>query len=142
MTAVTISGTFSKDERPNNGLEEIAQDLITNQLGRHVVVGIVQFAGASMSGPNEPLVPRVKFLAIEPLSADAADQGRQILDQARKLRGLGLIAETLFDAAADPDDRPPVDDGPAAGGEPTIPGADQDGPVSERRRDEWLDGPK
>ncbi|MET8908366.1 hypothetical protein [Micromonospora sp. NPDC004551] len=141
MTAVTISGTFNKDERPNNGLETIAEDLIGNQLGRHVVVGIVQFAGASMAGPNEPLVPRVKFLAIEPLTADAADQGRQILDQARKLRGLGLIAETLFDAAADPVDQ--ADDaGPAASGEPIIPGTGDDGPVSERKRDEWLDDQK
>jgi len=151
MTAVTISGTFSKDERPNNGLERIAEELIRNQLGRHVVVGIVTFAGATIPGPGEPLSPRVKFLAIEPLSEDAAEQGRQMLDQARKLVSLGPVAETLFDAAADPVDRPQVDDGPAAAGrnlpgaeEPTIPGVDpgDDGPVSERRRDEWLDDPK
>lgn len=150
MTAVTISGTFSKDERPNNGLERIADDLISNQLGRHVVIGIVQFAGATIPGPGEPLSPRVKFLAIEPLADDAADQGRQMLDQARKLVNLGPVAETLFDAVADVDDRPGVDPGPSAAGgnlpgadEPTIPGVDpDDGPVSERRRDEWLDGPK
>ncbi|WP_435589588.1 hypothetical protein [Micromonospora aurantiaca (nom. illeg.)] len=150
MTAVTISGTFSKDERPNNGLERIADDLIRNQLGRHVVVGIVQFAGATIPGPGEPLSPRVKFLAIEPLCDDAAEQGRQMLDQARKLVNLGPVAETLFDAVADVDDRPGADPGPhpAAGNlpgadEPTIPGVDpDDGPVSERRRDEWLDGPK
>lgn len=136
MTAVTISGTFSKDERPSNGLEEIAEEIVGNQLGRYVVIGIVQFAGASMAGPGEPLVPRVKFLALEPLFEDAADQGRQMLDQARKLRNLGPLAETLFDAAADPADRPVDPDD----GDPTIPGTDpDDGPVSERTRDAWLD---
>lgn len=103
MTAVTISGSFSKDSRPNNGLETISDELLSNQLGRHYVVGLVQFAGGSIPGPGEATVPRVKFVAIEPLAGDAADQARQILDQARKGRELGSVEETLFDAG-DPDD--------------------------------------
>lgn len=136
MTAVTISGTFSKDERPNNGLEAIAQDLITNQLGRHVVIGIVQFAGATMAGPNEPLVPRAKFLAIEPLTDDAADQGRQILDQARKQRGLGLLAESLFDVPVDPGYREPAAE---FDGQAPFPGTDpDDGGVPEPSAEELM----
>lgn len=108
MTAVTISGTFSKDERPQNGLEEISADLLKDQFARHVVVGVVQFAGANVPGPGEPTIPRVKFVAIEPLTDDAADQARQILDQARKQRGLDLVAQTLFDDPAGSDDE---DDG-------------------------------
>lgn len=91
MTAVTIAPTFGKNERPSNGLEAICGQLITDQLGRHFVVGVVQFAGSSRPGPNEPEIPRVKFLAIEPLKDDAAEQVSQILDQARKERGLGLV---------------------------------------------------
>lgn len=98
-TPVTISGTFSKDSRPSNGLEEIAESLIQDQLGRHYVVGVVQFAGASVPGPNEPLVPRVKFLAIEPLNGPAADDAEKILDAARKRRGLGRIADETPEAA-------------------------------------------
>jgi hypothetical protein len=101
MTAVTISGTFGKNERPSNGLEEIADQLIKDQLGRHFVVGVVQFAGASVPGPNEPLVPRVKFLAIEPLESGslAAKDAERILDGARKHRGLGQLEDTV---ASDP----------------------------------------
>lgn len=91
MTAVTIAPTFGKNERPSNGLEAICASLIKDQLGRHFVVGVVQFAGSSRPGPNEPEIPRVKFLAIEPLVGDAAEQVSQILDQAREQRGLGLV---------------------------------------------------
>lgn len=99
-TPVTISGTFSKDSRPSNGLEEISAELIKDQLGLHYVVGVVQFAGASVPGPNEPLVPRVKFLGIEPLKGDAAEDAKRILDEARKGRGLGRMEESI--SAADP----------------------------------------
>jgi hypothetical protein len=100
MTAVTISGTFGKNERPSNGLEDISAELIKDQLGLHYVVGVVQFAGASVPGPNEPLVPRVKFLGIEPLKGAPADEVKRILDEARKSRGLGLMEDAI--PAADP----------------------------------------
>jgi len=95
QTPVTISGTFSRDSRPSNGLEEISAELIKDQLGLHYVVGVVQFAGASVPGPNEPLVPRVKFLGIEPLKGAAADEAKRILDEARKGRGLGRMEESI-----------------------------------------------
>ena len=124
-TPVTISGTFSRDSRPSNGLEEISDQLIKDQLGLHYVVGVVQFAGASVPGPNEPLVPRVKFLGIEPLSGDAAEQAKQILDAARKGRGLGRMEESipardepLFDFDGD--------------GHPTIPAETRMGPDGPR----------
>lgn len=99
-TPVTIAGTFSKDSRPSNGLEEISSELIKDQLGLHYVVGVVQFAGASVPGPNEPLVPRVKFLGIEPLKGTASEEAKRILDEARKGRGLGRMEEAI--PAADP----------------------------------------
>lgn len=94
-TPVTISGTFSKDSRPSNGLELISGELIKDQLGLHYVVGVVQFAGASVPGPNEPLVPRVKFLGIEPLKGSPADDAKRILDEARKARGMGRMEESI-----------------------------------------------
>lgn len=108
MTAVTISGTFSKDERTNNGLEAIAEDLLEDQLGRHYVIGLVQFAGGSIPGPGEPTVPRVKFVAIEPLTGGDADHAKDLLDKARKARNLGQVEETLFDGH---EDDPDGDDG-------------------------------
>jgi hypothetical protein len=100
MTTVTLRGTFSKDERPSNGLEAIADDLLKDQFATHYVVGIVQFAGSNRPGPGEHEVPAVKFLGIEPLTADAAEQAKQILDQARKERGLGRMEDSI--PAADP----------------------------------------
>lgn len=97
MTTVTLRGTFSKDERPSNGLEAIADDLLKDQFGTHYVVGIVQFAGSNRPGPGEHEVPAVKFLGIEPLTGEAAGTASMLLDQARKARGLGRMEDSLPD---------------------------------------------
>ncbi len=146
MPAVTLSGTFGKNERPSNGLEEIADELVKDQLKRHYVVGVVQFAGATVPGPNEELVPRVKFLAIEPLSGEAAEGVQRVLDGARKARGLGIVddipaatgemagQDSLFDFG-DPDEDAdePVDVN--ASGEPVPPpsGEELTAELDERR---------
>jgi hypothetical protein len=110
VTAVTIRPTFSKDTRPSNGLEVIADALMADQFGTHYVVGIVQFAGGSLPGPGEHLVPAVKFLGIEPLTGTSAEDAARLLDQARKARGLGRMEDAitrpepaLFDLSTDED---------------------------------------
>lgn len=95
MTAVTLRPTFSKDTRPSNGLEEIADALLKDQFGVHYVVGVVQFAGGSVPGPGEHLVPAVKFLGIEPLSGEGAESAKKILDDARRERGLGRMEDNI-----------------------------------------------
>jgi hypothetical protein len=90
--------------------------------------------------PGEEPIPTVRFVSIEPLDGDAADQGRQMLNQARTDRGRAVVPEGLFDMPTD-DDTPraaadddqlqlPLDDGQAD---------DDNGPSSDRVRDEWLD---
>lgn len=137
MPGVNISGTFKKDSRPDNGLESIAPDLIHNELRRHVVVGVVELHMVKKAPGEEP-IPTVRFVAIEPLEGDAADQGRQMLNQARNARGRAVVPEGLFDMPSD-DDEPT----PAAGNDqPQLPvddQADDDGPNSDRVHDEWLD---
>lgn len=103
MTAVTIRPTFSKDTRPSNGLEDIADELIADKTEVHYVVGVVKWAGGSVD-VDGAITPAVKFLGIEPLAGDAADQAKKILDGARKARGLGHVEDlivktdpTLFD---------------------------------------------
>lgn len=96
MTAVRISGTFKKDERPGNGLEAIAATLVKDELSRHVVVGIVELHKVTKE-PGEAPVPTVKFTAIEPLSDDQADEARLLLNSARRKRGESEIPGTLFD---------------------------------------------
>lgn len=110
MTAVTIRGTFNKDERPSNGLEAIADDLLSDQFGTHYIVGIVTFAGSSRPGPGEHEVPAVRFLGVEPLTGTGAEDAAKLLDAARKARGLGRMEDaivkpdpTLFDLKTDED---------------------------------------
>lgn len=92
MTAVTIRGTFKKDSRPNNGLESIAGQLQQNKIKQHFVVGVVKYAGASVS-EDGITTPAAKFLAIEPLDGDDAKAVEEILDRARKVRGLGIVGD-------------------------------------------------
>jgi hypothetical protein len=99
MTAVTIRPTFSKDTRPGNGLEEIADELIADKIKVHYVVGVLKWAGGSLDDEGA-ITPAVKFLGIEPVTGDAAEQAKQILDQARKQRGLGRMEDAI--PAVDP----------------------------------------
>jgi hypothetical protein len=128
VTAVTIRPTVSKDTRPSNGLEEIADKLLEDQFGTHYVVGIVQFAGGSVPGPGEHIVPAVKFLGIEPLTGTAAEDAAKLLDQARKGRGLGRMEDAivrpepaLFDLSTDEDGK--VEVRMTGDGEHQVPGA-------------------
>lgn len=125
MTTVTLRGTFSKDERPSNGLEQIADDLLKDQFGTHYVVGVVQFAGSNRPGPGEHEVPAVKFLGIEPLVGEAAESAKKILDDARKTRGLGRMEESI-----------PTQDAPLfdfdGDGKPVVPEASAEELMAER----------
>lgn len=94
MTAVTIRPTFSKDTRPSNGLEAIADDLVADKHQVHYVVGTVTWAGGSID-LDGAITPAVKFLGIEPLTGDLADSAKTVLDAARKARGLGRMEDNL-----------------------------------------------
>ncbi len=126
MTAVTIRGTFRKDSRDNNGLESIAGQLVRDKVAQHHVVGIVKWAGATVSEDGTQ-TPAVKFLAVEPVSGEDAHLLAQILDRARQARGLGAAEEefakrtdpTLFDIDPDLADDEPVERN--ASGEPVPP---------------------
>ena len=124
MTAVNIKGTFAKDERPGNGLEEIAEEIVHDELRRCTSVGIIE-QHKVVKSPGEAPRPTVRFVAIEPLIGDdAGEQAAQMLDQARKARGLGLLQDTLFDDSSG--DQGAQNDSP-------------DEPGSVTRPDEWLD---
>jgi hypothetical protein len=123
-TTVNVSGTFSEKQRPNNGLERIAEHLDTHRLARIPVVGYVEWHshGETRTGAKTAVV----LPAIEPgvnehggsvpglpvqdgYPADAAGQIMWLLDTIRRGHGKGAVADTLFSAPAadihgDPDD--------------------------------------
>lgn len=146
---VNISGTFSKDQRPNNGLDAIAEQINGNRLQRIAVVGIIAFHGHH-DVVGRPEYISVHFEALEPTAGDADEQTRQILDQIRKGRGLGQVELTLFDeppAAREATVSAAVADrDPTAGPWPGDPdyqapteAAEDNGPTSERTPDVWLE---
>lgn len=133
MTIVNLKGTFAKDQRPNNGLDDIADYMNAHRLTRVPVIGFVEY-DQIVDKVGRPKTMTVAVGAIEPLldpdgtdPERAAEQGWQMLDQRRKRRGLGVVADTLFDVAAEPQDAP---------GEEADAG---EGEGSVKQPDEWLD---
>jgi hypothetical protein len=101
LTTVNISGTWSEKQRPNNGLERVADYVHGNRLSRIPIVGYVEFHQYTEKLTGNVLTVAVP--AIEPaLDADGTDpsgageQIWQILDQLRKANGKGAVADTLF----------------------------------------------
>lgn len=107
---VNLKGSFSKDQRSNNGLDTLAEYTNGHRLTRVPIVGFVEFHKV-VDEKGRPTVLTVELGAVEPLlSPDgvdangAAEQGWQMLDQQRKLRGLNDVADTLFDHHPDDED--------------------------------------
>lgn len=120
---VNISGTFSEKQRPNNGLERVADYLHENRITQIPVVALVEWHAHGETKTGEKLA--VSITAIEPgFEADGSDptgigqQIRDLLDQLRKRQGLGSVEDTLFSAPRDGFDF----DGPAVGGRAEIDG--------------------
>ncbi len=85
MTAVNISGTFAKDERPYNGLEEISDRLIEDEFGTHYVISRIKPHGYSKK-PGEPMTPTVKHEHIEVVTGEDADWVTKKLDELYQAR--------------------------------------------------------
>lgn len=119
MTTVNLSGTWSEKQRPNNGLERVADYVHGNRLSRIPIVGYVEFHQYTEKLTGNVLT--VAAPAIEPaLAADGSDptgageQIWQILDQIRKANGKGSVADTLFSVAQEAFDFDRPGDEPAA----------------------------
>lgn len=98
---VNISGTFSKKQRPNNGLETIEDYLNANRLSRVAFVGYAEWHGHNETTTGEATA--VVIAAIEPgMLPDGSDpdgydaQIFTLLDQLRRRRQIGAVADTLF----------------------------------------------
>jgi hypothetical protein len=97
MTAVNISGTFAKDDRPNNGLEHIADELTKDEFTPRSIVGIV-VPHRYTKEVGEALTPVVRFIAIEAVDDDDAALIRGLINKYRQARAGSPLDETLFDA--------------------------------------------
>jgi hypothetical protein len=98
--AVNIKGTFKKDDRPNNGLEAIREEIHRNPHRRIVVVAIVSAHTGKVDYKEGGYVtPTVSFDNIEPMmsGADAKD-ALELLGHAFEARtGNPMPPMSLFD---------------------------------------------
>ena len=104
---VNIKGTFKKDDRPNDGLEQIRQELIASPYERRVVVGVVRVHRIVTTTEDGITVPTVKFDNIEALEGDAAKEAWELVAEAYENRTGNPIRGSLFDKDM-PDDEDPL----------------------------------
>jgi hypothetical protein len=134
---VNVMGTFSEKQRPQNGLDRIADYMIENRLAHVPIVAEIGFHKNSESLTGHTLT--VKLLAVETgFSPDGSDPSgwgrrmRELLDEIRKGAGKGAVEETLFSVAREAFDF----DGPASSdglpGQDEIPGVDGGGEAETR----------
>jgi hypothetical protein len=147
---VNISGTFSEKQRPQNGLERVADFMDENRIAQVPVVAIVEWHSKGETKTGEKIA--VSIVAIEPgFEADGTDptgagqQLRALLDDLRKRHGLGSVEDTLFSApreSFDFDDAPGGEGGSAElDGQGELPirlGADGEHQVPEASAEEIL----
>jgi hypothetical protein len=104
--SVDIKASFSKKERPRNGLENIAGQLVKDPL---TPVWIVARAFCPTTKVNNleggAITPVVQFDLIEPMLSNADEaSARKLLDRAYKARNGHLPPEVLMGAKDDDDD--------------------------------------
>jgi len=103
---VDISATFSKKERPRNGLDRIAKDLTAEPDTRRIIIGVVECIRTvtdHTSGNAE--TPVVKLVHIEPMDGDDAVAARALLEKAYHARtGSGAQDPLPFEKDDEPSD--------------------------------------
>lgn len=123
--AVGIAAQWTKDNRELNGLNDIEEQLIENPHDRHfavVEIGVKRVVRDVADGDTER--PTVQIFQIEPLDGDAAKTAKELMTGAYKAR--------TGKTAPPPQDALPFDEAAEGQGDGE--------PVSERSKDEWLDG--
>lgn len=123
---VNISATFTKEERPRNGLDAIADKLVDEQLqhAQYVVVATVSPKFVKLVAEDGTKTPTIRFDAIEVLEEQSA------IDAARQL----LVERYQERTGHDP--QLPLSfgvDGPDGDGEREVPEASGEELLAERR---------
>lgn len=137
---VHISGTFKRDNRELNGLEEIQQALTDQPLTRRYAVICLQTVRIVQDMADESTrTPTVRIMQIEPVTGETEETVQKIMFEAYEARtgkpAEGAMEPTLFDRKAGDggDDGVSLDDVISGEPEPWTPGDRTSQP------DEWLD---
>lgn len=115
-----IAAAFKKDERPLDGLTAIEKEMSENPHDEwYIVAKVVNKRTATEHEDGDAQVVTVKLIHIEPMWGDAETAAKKLLLDAYKERTGGSLP-------APPEPEPTLFDG------------GEDGPVSERPKDEWI----
>lgn len=103
---VDIQATFSKKEKPRNGLENIAKDLIEDPLTPRYAVVRFFSPNHKVNNLDGTDIPVVRFDYVEPMLSDADEAAaRKLLDRAYKARCGHMPEATLLGAKDDEHER-------------------------------------
>jgi hypothetical protein len=107
---VDIQASFSKKEKPRNGLEDIVKDLTGDPLTRRYVIGVIECPTTKVDNlKGGALTPVVRFVYIEPMiSQSEEDAARTLFERAYKARIGTLPPEEL---PLEGQDQLPIDEG-------------------------------
>jgi hypothetical protein len=97
-------GTFKKDERVNNGLEAVREQLIegARKPGNktHLVVGMVTVKRVTFDAEDGIETPVVKFVGLEVVDGfDGAEDARKLFEKVHRGRTGTDLGPDLIDAA-------------------------------------------
>lgn len=96
---VKISGSYKKDERPLNGLEAIAKDLIDSPYDEHYIIAKIsclRIAEDIEDGGTKTPTVKLKHIEVMLNKKDETD-ARKIFERAAKARLGELPQQTLFE---------------------------------------------
>jgi len=100
MTAVNLSGSFKRDERPFNGIEAIAEELLDEKLGHesYFVVAEIKPHTYVYHADDGSKIPTVRFTHIEVVHTDDDEKAvKALLNRYYTERTGGEMPATLFD---------------------------------------------
>lgn len=96
---VAIQARFRKDDRPNDGLQEISQELIKKPYERRIVIGLVRPVRSIHNYEDGTQTPTIKFEHIEAIvDEEAVKEAWQLLAERYEERtGNPMPPLTFFD---------------------------------------------
>lgn len=124
--SVNISAKFRKDTEVYDGLTAIEHLLVKNPHDRHLVVAVIQPKFGKVDYVEGTVTPTVRFVQVEALTGEARAAAQKLLEAAFKERTGGTV-------------EPPQDMLPLQDDDEESDGETGEGPVAERKPDEWLD---
>lgn len=100
---VNIKAKFSKDDRHNDGLQRVTEELAARPYERRIVVGVVRPVRTVINHEDGTRTPTVTFDNIEVLDGDtdAEKEAWELLSEAYEQRTGNPLSRSFFDGSTE-----------------------------------------